>query len=107
MIDSFLNTLLNYCLKIVPESGFIQALTHRASKGMPWFKGSFIAKAIKGSSIAAVLCLRFNGEAVHVYYQDTNLHIREQIWSPDVLRWVSGEHLFTNAFMYVELNTEL
>jgi len=74
----------------VPESGFIQALLHRVSKNGPWFKGSFIAKAIKGSSIAAVLCMRFNGEAVHVYYQDTDLHIREHIWSPDLFRWVSG-----------------
>jgi len=73
-----------------PESGFIRALIHHATKNLPWFKGSFIAKAIKGSRIAAVLNLRFNGEAVHVYYQDTNLHIREQIWSPDVGRWVSG-----------------
>jgi len=74
----------------VPESGFIQVLLHRVSKNGPWFKGSFIAKAIKGSGIAAVLCLQFNGEAVHVYYQDTNFHIREMIWSPDVFRWVSG-----------------
>jgi hypothetical protein len=107
VINSLINILLTYYLKVVPESGFIQALCHQASKNGPWVKGRILAKAIKWSSIAAVACLHSNGEAVHVYYQDPNLHLREHVWSPGELRWVSGEHVFTKSIFVWCWNAEL
>ena len=105
MIRSLINTLLTYYLKVVPESGFIQALCHHVSKNGPWVKGRIIAKAIHGSSIAAITYLHSNGEVVHVYYQDPDLHLREMVWSPTMLQWVSGEHVFSNVYSYGGLNT--
>ena len=61
----------------------------------PWVKGRIIAQAANGSSIAAVVCPFPNGDAVYVYYQDLDLHLREKIWSPDEQAWVTGEHVLT------------
>jgi len=71
----------------VPESGFIQVLCYTANS---WVKGRTLAKATKGSSIAVTVYLHPKGEAVHVYYQDLALHLREQVWSPIVCAWVAG-----------------
>jgi len=86
------NITLTSFLNLVPESGFIQALCLNAENNL-WVKGRIIAQAINGSSIAAVVCSFPNGDAVYVYYQDLDLHLREKIWSPDELAWVTGEHV--------------
>lgn len=92
MLCSSIEMMLNYDLKVDPKSGFIQTLC-RIPQGS-WTQGRKIVQAVDGSSIAAVVS-RSNGimVAVYIYYQDLNLHLKEQVWSPDAGRWVSSEHL--------------
>jgi hypothetical protein len=101
---------LIYDLNVVPGSGFIQALSHNAPIDGSWVdKGLIITTAVRGSSLAATACSHSNRNAAHVYYQDLDLHIREQIWSPTARRWVSGEHIPIHSmpFLYGVIYTTL
>ena len=92
VLCSSIEMMLNYDSKVDPKSGFIQTLC-RIPQGS-WTQGRKVVQAVDGSSIAAVVS-RSNGimVAVYIYYQDLNLHLKEQVWSPDAGRWVSSEHL--------------
>ena len=92
VLCSSIEMILNYDSKVDPKSGFIQTLC-RIPQGS-WTQGRKVVQAVDGSSIAAVVS-RSNGimVAVYIYYQDLNLHLKEQVWSPDAGRWVSSEHL--------------
>jgi len=98
--------MLTCYLNIVPESGFIQALLLNPENDS-WIKGRIIARAVKGSSIASVVCSYPNGDAVYVYYQDLDLHVREKIWSPDEQAWVTSEHVLTPEVLEYSFNVEL
>lgn len=98
--------MLTCCLNLVPESGFIQALWLNPENDS-WIKGRIIARAVKGSSIAAVVRSYSNGDAIYIYYQDLDLRIREKIWSPDEQAWVTGEHVLMPEVLKYGFDVEL
>ena len=84
--------MLNYDSKVDPKSGFIQTLCCTPQES--WTQGRKIIQAINGLSIATVVSHSNRMiVAVYIYYQDLNLHLREQVWSPDAGWWVSSECL--------------
>jgi len=97
-MHSYIKILLNYESNVDPKSGFIQTLC-RTPQGH-WTRGRKIVQAVNGSSIAAIV--RDSNtimDAVYVYYQGLDLHVRERVWSPDAGRWVSSKHFL--AFILV------
>ena len=87
----------NDCLGIDPGSDFIQQLFKRTD-GLGSLQASWenrpVAKALKGSSIAASSFAPAL-EPLHVFYQDPELHVRDHyvIFRKQAAEWTLGEQI--------------
>ena len=81
VIIYFTKNSSNDCLRIDPQSDFIRQLSRyrqplsKGPKWNAWKNNILVTRALKGSSIAAV-SLYNNPTPLHVFYQDSELHVR-------------------------------
>ena len=99
----FIKNSSNDCLGIDPHSDFIRHLS-KGGINWPWMKEGWdnipVAKALKGSRIAALSFSNRETPSRHVFYQDHKSHIRDHYMDPSKERdgWKLGERILVLSF---------